>query len=221
MIDHESIFFRRNLPHIQPKDSIFFITFRLYGSLPASVITALKEEYESALRLTQTLKEKNGTKIDPATHHRQYFERFDEFLEGYSESPQYLSLPEISQIVVDAINFGNGSRYTTVCYCIMPNHVHLVIDLNGYSTEPYVKRPSYALSRILESLKRHSARQSNIVLQRTGHFWQKESYDHVVRDGNELNNIIRYIIENPVKAGLVSSYDQWLWTYFNKEYFLL
>jgi REP element-mobilizing transposase RayT len=103
----------------------------------------------------------------------------------------------------------------------MPNHVHRVIDVGGYAVEPYPQRPSYVLSRIMESLKRHSARRSNIVLHRTGRFWQKESYDHVVRDGNELNNIIRYIIDNPVKAGLISSFDQWKWIYFNEEYFLL
>lgn len=193
----EKIFFRRTLPHIQPKDSIFFITFRLFGSLPADVVSALKEEFESEKRSTSVIMKK------------------------YSESPKYLSIPEIAQIVADSIDFGNGKRYNTVCFCIMPNHVHLVLDVNGYTVEPYLKRPSYVLSRIMESLKRHSARKSNIVLGRVGHFWQKESYDHVVRNGNELNNIIRYIIDNPVNAGLVSSPDKWKWTYVNENYFVL
>ncbi len=210
MADEERIFFRRKLPHIQPKDSIFFITFRLHGSLPLNVVSALKEESEVCWE-----------QFDPSVLHRWYFEQFDEFLEKYSDGPRYLSDPTIAQFVVDAINFGNGVRYTTVCFCIMPNHVHLVIDVGGHAVEPYPKRPSYVLSRIMESLKRHSARKSNIVLHRTGSFWQKESYDHVIRDGNELNNIIRYIIENPVKAGLVSSFDQWQWTYFNEDYFIL
>lgn len=181
----------------------------------------MKEEYESKVQLSKAESQKNGKPFDPSPLHRWYFERFDDFLQKYSESPKYLLNPAIAQIVVDTINFGHGTRYTTVCYCIMPNHVHLVIDVGGHSTEPYPKRPSYVLSRIMESLKRHSARKSNIVLQQTGHFWQKESYDHVVRDGNELNRIIHYIIENPGKAGLISSYDQWQWTYFNEEYFIL
>ncbi len=221
MADDDTIFFHRKLPHIQPKDSIFFITFRLFGSLPAGIIAALKEEYESELRLAKGESHANREEFDPAMLHRRYFERFDEFLEKYSEGPKYLSTPEIAQIVVDAINWGNGIRYTTVCYCIMPNHVHLVIDVGGRTVEPYPQRSSYVLSRIMESLKRHSARRSNTVLHRTGHFWQKESYDHVIRDGNELNSIIRYIVDNPVKAGLVSSYNQWPWTYFNEGYFLL
>lgn len=221
MADDETIFFRRKLPHIQPKDSIFFITFRLYGSLPLNVVSALKEEYESELRLLKEEARIRRECFDPSAMHRRYFERFDEFLEKYSEGPQYLLENEVAQTVAGSLHFWSGKRYTLVGFCIMPNHVHLVIDLDGYTTELYAKRPSYALSRIMESLKRHSARQSNIVLQRTGHFWQKESYDHVVRDGNELNNIIRYVIDNPVKAGLVSSSDQWRWTYFNENYFLL
>ncbi len=217
----EKIFFRRKLPHIQPKESIFFITFRLFGSLPAEVISALKEEFESEKRSTSAIMKKERRFFDPTILRRRYFERFDDLLEKYSESPKYLSNPAIAQIVVDAIDFGNGRRYNTVCFCIMPNHVHLVLDVRGYTVEPYLKRPSYVLSRIMESLKRHSARQSNIVLGRVGHFWQKESYDHVVRDGNDLNNIIRYIIDNPVKAGLISSPDKWKWSYVNENYFIL
>ena len=40
-----------------------------------------------------------------------------------------------------------------------------------------------------------------------GSFWQDESYDHVIRDDNELEILIRYVIENPVKAGFVSQLE--------------
>ena len=45
-----------------------------------------------------------------------------------------------------------------------------------------------------------------------GSFWQAESYDHVVRNG-ELERIISYVLENPVKAGLVEDWEQWPYTY--------
>ncbi len=54
---------------------------------------------------------------------------------------------------------------------------------------------------------------ANKILNRKGAFWQHESYDHVVRDGNELERIINYVLHNPVRAGLVSSRDQWKWSY--------
>ena len=55
---------------------------------------------------------------------------------------------------------------------------------------------------ILQSQKRHSTRELNRFLKRSGDFWQKHSYDHIVRDATELRAFQRYIAENPTKAGL-------------------
>ncbi len=153
--------------------------------------------------------------------HRRYFERFDEFLEKYSEGPKDLLNDDVAQIVADSILFWNNKRYTLVGYCIMPNHVHLVIDIGGYTSEVYKNKTSYPLSRIMETLKGYTSKAVNRILLRTGHFWQKESYDHVVRDGNELNRIILYVLNNPVKAGLVQTPEEWKWTYINDKYFIL
>jgi REP element-mobilizing transposase RayT len=65
----------------------------------------------------------------------------------------------------------------------------------------------------MQSLKRHTARQANIVLGRQGAFWQDESYDHVIRDNTEFLRISHYVLENPVKTGLVSNWDEWPWSY--------
>jgi REP element-mobilizing transposase RayT len=50
-----------------------------------------------------------------------------------------------------------------------------------------------------------------------GTFWQHESYDHVIRNEKEFERIVTYIIENPVKAGLVEEWQQWPYTYINPE----
>jgi REP element-mobilizing transposase RayT len=71
----------------------------------------------------------------------------------------------------------------------------------------------YSLTEILQSLKRHTARQSNLILGRSGAFWQDESYDHIVRDQAELERIIKYVLNNPVKAGLVDDWIKWKWSY--------
>ena len=76
----------------------------------------------------------------------------------------------------------------------MANHVHLLVV-------PYISP-----TRFLQSLKSYTARQANKLLGRTGEpFWQRESYDHGVRDEAERRRIISYIENNPVKAGLVNS----------------
>jgi putative transposase len=69
------------------------------------------------------------------------------------------------------------------------------------------------MSAIMHSLKLYTAREANLVLGRTGSFWQHENYDHVVRDEAELRRIILYVVHNPVKAGLVEHWEDWKWTY--------
>ena len=65
----------------------------------------------------------------------------------------------------------------------------------------------------MQSLKRHTSRQSNIVLNKSGTFWEEESYDHIVRDEIELLRIMKYILNDPVKAGLVKNAFDWKWSY--------
>ena len=93
----------------------------------------------------------------------------------------------------------------------MPNHVHLVCT--PLPREDGTYQP---LHRVLQSLKRHTARQANRILGRQGPFWQAESYDHVVRDEAELVRIVEYLINNPVKAGLIADGLSWPWTHVGR-----
>lgn len=66
------------------------------------------------------------------------------------------------------------------------------------------------LTVIMHSLKSYTAHEANKLLARSGQFWQHESYDHWVRDDDELERIVAYIIGNPVKAGLAEKPHDWL-----------
>ena len=55
------------------------------------------------------------------------------------------------------------------------------------------------------------------MLGRSGAFWQHENYDHVVRDEAELNRIVAYVLDNPVRAGLAQSREEWKWSYSQYE----
>lgn len=61
------------------------------------------------------------------------------------------------------------------------------------------------------------ARQANLLLNRQSAFWQEESYDHIVRDEEELGRIILYILNNPVKARLVEIWTDWKWNYLRGD----
>jgi putative transposase len=114
-----------------------------------------------------------------------------------------LQQPEIAAVVVQSLHHFHGKSYELLSYCLMPNHVHMVVLLPD-GAPPLV--------RTLQRLKGYTALQANKLLGRTGAFWQAESYDHVVRAG-ELERIISYIVDNPVKAGLVDDWQQWPFTY--------
>ncbi len=74
-----------------------------------------------------------------------------------------------------------------------------------------------ALTKIMHNIKRNSANHANKTLGRTGSFWQHENYDHFARDEAELERIIKYVLYNPVKAGLVKEQEDWEWSYCKYE----
>ena len=60
---------------------------------------------------------------------------------------------------------------------------------------------------------RDDVREANKMLERSGAFWQHESYDHIARNEHELDRIIHYVFNNPVKAGLIKKAEKWRWNY--------
>jgi REP element-mobilizing transposase RayT len=95
-------------------------------------------------------------------------------------------------IILDGWKHFDGVRYVLGDLVVMPNHVHLLLT----------PLPGHELEDILQSRKRHSARELNLLLNRSGDFWQKHSYDHIVRDDAEWKALQKYIAENPAKAAL-------------------
>ena len=98
--------------------------------------------------------------------------------------------------------------YTAV---VMPDHVHVVL-------EPAIDRRGITLSlaKILKQIKGASSRAINATLQRSEPVWQNESHDHEIRQTESLRQKCEYIAQNPVRAGLVTTADEyrWLWRYW-------
>ncbi|GAA4496277.1 transposase [Hymenobacter ginsengisoli] len=191
------IYYERYLPHRLPPGETIFITFRLAGSLPQEVLVRLQAEAQLA---QQRSAPDVGLRY---AEQKRYFGRFDALLDGSTHGPTWLGQPAVAAIVQQAIHYPDRKGYDLRCYCIMPNHVHLVVDL------PDDAPP---LAKTLQTLKGYSSFQANKLLGLSGAFWQAESYDHVVRSG-ELDRIISYVLENPVKAGLVDEWPKWPYSY--------
>ena len=110
-----------------------------------------------------------------------------------------LAVPEIAEIVQNALLHFDGQRYHLSAWCIMPNHVHLIVTPIG----------EYTLSQILHSWKSFSANKINEFLKRKGSLWKRESFDHLIRSVDHWEAFILYIEENPVKANLCRSKYDW------------
>lgn len=232
-MQNQYLFYRRHLPHYHPPHATFHVVFRLDGSLPQHVIDRLKAEKakaEKKISVIDNQKQKHDTWRE---YQKTYFGKFDGLLDGSKSGPKWLRQPEIAGLVAEALRYRDGKQFDVVAYCIMPNHVHLVIEnvgrdlsrpkrLHGRTevrptADPFYGRTKVrptALNRVLRLLKGATARECNLVLKRRGSFWQHESYDHVIRDHEELEQTIWYVLFNPVKAGLVDTWQDWPWTYY-------
>ena len=126
----------------------------------------------------------------------------DRILDRADTGPRYLGMPKIGQMVTDAILYRHHElkHYDLHAFVVMANHVHLMFT------------PLVDVTKLMHSLKRFTAREANSFLGSTGQFWQRESYDRLVRDGTEFDRIKHYIENNPVKAGLVNTPDAFLFS---------
>lgn len=130
------------------------------------------------------------------------FLQLDELLDAAATGPLWLRQPEIADLIVKTLHHRQRELklYELLAWVVMANHVHVVIY------------PRATLARITKAIKGYTALEANRILDRTGQFWQHESFDHWIRDRYELERIIRYVERNPVKAGLVKREDEFRWS---------
>lgn len=209
-------YYKRKLPHWQIPGAEYFVTFRLAGSLPIHVVKNLqllrRKHQESITEKPENIKgfqKKFESKL---------FKKYEDLLDNCSSGPRWLEKPKIAEILKESIHYRDGHKYDLYAYCIMSNHVHMVFrHIENHQTKNSFQILS-PITRILKNLKSYSALQANRALKREGAFWHEESYDHLIRNNSELENIIRYTIYNPVKAKLVKNWQDWQHTYCKPKF---
>lgn len=226
----ENYFYRKKLPHWQPPEGTFFITFRLFGSIPKPVIERLKSAYDDALyqieaqeaeEVGKVRKEQNIMgklpldilrKIESISNkkrydeQKRYFKRFEDFLDSNLNEPHYLKNPDVAALNAQSLHFYDEKRYKLWAFCIMSNHVHVLLTLLPGAPN---------LWKVVQDIKKFTAAKGNQILGRKGEkFWEDESYDHLVREKEgEFDRILRYILNNPVKAGIVEEWQAYNWSF--------
>ena len=215
--------YKNRLPHIAPIGAAFFVTFRLGDSLPRAIIKELRRDMERSIQKLENEKP-HQYKKQISQQRKKYFKRFEHQLDDKPYGHCYLSEPVIAELIQDKLHEFDNSYYELISYCIMPNHVHVVLDTaiqlvddqNQFIEE--VPEDYMQLHDIMQRIKGSTSYKANQLLEREGPFWAKDSFDHYVRDEEELINIIQYIVLNPVKAGLVQDWHEYTYTYVKEGY---
>ena len=174
---------RGYLPHFDA-DKFQFVTFRLADSLPQSILKKFEQE----------LKHK---KLDHF-YDREFQIKIEEYLDkGVGDC--HLGNAAIAEILVRSLLLFDNLRYLLAAWVVMPNHGHVLLK----------PLPGFSLTSIMKGLKGNTANQANKSLGRTGKFWHPDYFDRYIRDEEHFRKTVRYIENNPVKAGLVDTPDKW------------
>jgi len=187
---------RGRLPHWEKEAGVYFVTFRLADSLPRDVLEKIVERQRvllSARRMALNLSPEQETLVAEYSP-----KKVEEYVDA-GKGACHLRDPRIAGLVVETLRFWEGKKYRLLAWCVMPNHVHVVFRI----------APGCRLAPILQRWKTYTAKTANRVLRRTGVFWQREYYDRLIRDGEELVRAVRYVVGNPEKAGL----KEWPWVW--------
>lgn len=177
---------RGYLPHCDKPGLVQFVTFRLWDSLPLS----RKGEWEHLL---------DGTGRNDASRSDTREQRIK--LEKYIDrglGKCFLRDPRIAALTESALRFHAGVRFKLLAWVVMPNHVHALIEIGDVP-----------LSKIIQNWKLLVAVKANKLLGRSGDFWQPDYWDTFMRDEAQRIKAVRYIENNPVKAGLCRAPEEW------------
>ena len=183
-VPHGRRYKRGYLPHFDAPGFVQLVTFRLNGSLPRSIFDLIKFKFET----------KQINEIE-------YYRKIEKALDAGS-GPTHLIVPKVAEVVAQTIVKFAGERYELIAWVVMPNHVHILF-------RPF---DEFELSTIIHSIKSFTASRANKILALNGRFWSPDYFDRFVRDRRHFDAAIKYIEENPVKAGLCSRPEDWKWS---------
>jgi len=189
---------RGYLPHCDFPNLVQFVTFRLEDSMPT----------------TQQAEWKHLLKIENVRERRTQLE--DYLDKGIGKC--WLRDKRIAKMTERALLHFHNNRYELLAWCVMPNHVHVLVNVR-----------MTPLGKILQSWKRFTAtRAEPILLERRSPTrlvpvdviepgrrpafrlqWQRECWDTFMRDSEQERKAVRYIENNPVKAGLCQIPEEW------------
>ena len=111
-----------------------------------------------------------------------------------------------------SIKYHADSLYRLYSCVVMSTHVHMVLQPIECSNSSY-----FSVARIMHSIKSYSSKKVQKEMNSRGTFWQDEYYDRLIRNDKDFQEIMNYVVYNPVKAGLVKSPENYRWLYYEGQ----
>jgi putative transposase len=182
---------RGYLPHRDRIGLLQSLTFRLADSLPQQKLRELEGEL---VRLSEDRRD--------VERRRQIEEWLDSGMGCCA-----LGHPLMARTVQDSLLHFDGDRYGLIAWCVMPNHVHVLIE------------PRHPIAKIVQGWKSFTARwalarneELKLGIGNSRQFWMRDYWDRYIRDERHLMSAIDYFHNNPVNAGLCRQPEEWRWS---------
>jgi len=157
---------------------------------------------------------------EPRYHHRRlpHFERpWMKYAITFSTRNRRTLSERARDVVIESIRRWDGRRYELFAACVMPDHVHLLL-------EPMVERQNesgnstfFSLSKILHSIKSFTANRINKIEKVNEPVWESESFDRMIRSESDLQEKFEYIMRNPWDAGIAKPTDDYPWVWYPRS----
>jgi type I restriction enzyme R subunit/putative DNA methylase len=188
---------RGYLPHCDYPGLVQFVTFRLADSMPDS----RRGEWEHLLKIEDDREKRT---------------RLEEYLDrGVGEC--HLRDPRIAQLAEDAMLHFHDEHYELLAWCVMPNHVHVLVHVWQMPLWKMVQswkrfiatRAEVVLTERRSPTRREGEKLENAPARRAALQWQREYWDTFMRDEEQQRKAVRYIESNPVKAKLCGAPEAW------------
>lgn len=110
-----------------------------------------------------------------------------------------LARPDVAAMVLENWRRRDGSEYRLYAWVVMPNHIHVVVEV----------LPGSSLTRIVQGWKSYSAHWISNRLGKAGRIWQPDYWDRYIRDDEHFVAAVEYVENNPVMAGLARRAEDW------------
>jgi len=198
---------RRYLPHYQEAGQIISLTWRLEGDLPQAIEALIKELKDLMAKIRSRSNDQYS--LDLYMQYDQTILRYDEQLGRYKSPSVDLRNTKLATVISKAFHFYDKNLYNLHAYCIMPNHIHLLVEPLMQANGKYAP-----VSDIVRRLKGYTARQIIASTPDVHKIWRDDYFDRFIRNEKDYEYTVNYILNNPVKAELCDTQGNWPFSFF-------